>query len=65
MAESVFQLSFEQLDAFGDPFWHLRIRADTVATAQLRSNFGLLSTIMTAGVFLSYQFVFCSAVAFK
>ena len=65
MAESVVQLSFEQLDALGDPFWHLCIRADTVATAHLKFDFGLLSTIMTAGVFSSYKFELCSAVAFK
>ena len=41
------------------------LRADTVATAHLRFHLGLLSTIMTAGVLLSYKFVFCSAVAFK
>ena len=65
MAESVVQLSFEQLDALGDPFWHLRIRAETVATAHLKFNFGLLSTIMTARGFSSHKFVLCSAVACK
>ena len=65
MAESVFQLSFEQLDALGDPFLHLRIRADSVATAHLRFYLGLLRTIMTAGVFSFYKFMFCSVVAFN
>ena len=54
MAESVVQLSFEQLDALGDPFRHLHIRADTVATAHLKFDFGLLSTIMTAELVFSY-----------
>ena len=64
-SENFVQLSFEQLDALVDPFWHLRIRADTAATAHLKVDFGLLSRIMTAGMFSFYKFEFCSAVAYK